>query len=103
MANPNPKPTTKPMAILIEPNGRRTELKPANPKKGFSLEELQKLVGGYIECAHFGNDGKFFVVNEEGKLMGLPYNAGATAIYAEHVPGDYIVGNALLCDRGEVK
>jgi hypothetical protein len=91
------------MATLIEPNGRRTEMKPANPKRGFELAELQKLVGGYIECAHFGNEGKFFVVNEEGKLLGLPYNEEATKIYAEHHPNDYIVGNALLCERGEVR
>ena len=36
------------------------------------LEALQKIVGGYIEIIHInGND---VVLNEEGKLIGLPYN-----------------------------
>lgn len=91
------------MAILIEPNGRRTEVHPANPRKGFSLEELYKLVGcEYIECAHFGPEGKFFVLDEEGKLNGKPVNPAATRIYAQYHP-DIIVGNALLCEKGEVK
>ena len=37
-----------------------------------SLENLQKTVGGYIECVTFSQ----FVIlcNEEGKIRGLPFN-----------------------------
>jgi len=56
----------------------------------------------WIEVAHFGDEGKFFVVDEEGKLNGKPLNVAATEIYRKHY-SDYIVGNALLCDPGEVK
>lgn len=41
-----------------------------------SLRNLQKTVGGYIETVTFFYEGKPVVVicNEEGRLLGLPYN-----------------------------
>ena len=92
------------MATLIETNGQRSERKPASGKKGFTLEELRALIGcEYIEVAHFGHDGQFFVVDEEGKLLDKPINEEATRIYRQAGYDDYIVGNALLCEKGEVK
>ena len=38
-----------------------------------SLENLQKTVGGYIETVRMFEDATF-IVNEEGKLRGFPYN-----------------------------
>lgn len=38
-----------------------------------TLEEMQEIVGGYIETFGFAQDA-CIVCNEEGKLMGLPYN-----------------------------
>lgn len=38
-----------------------------------SLEALQQAVGGYIECFTFATDAAI-ICNEEGRLMGLPYN-----------------------------
>lgn len=70
------------------------------PKNGtdFSLEELQKIVGGYIEIVNV-NEEYIMVVNEEGKLLGLPINPSATII-ARQGP---IVGDVLVCRREEVK
>ena len=38
-----------------------------------SLENLQRTVGGYIECVTFAKDA-VIICNEEGRLMGLPEN-----------------------------
>jgi hypothetical protein len=90
------------MATLIKPDGTRTKVKPANGKN-FTLGELRTLVGcQWVEVAYInGPKGSFLVVDEEGKLNGKAYNTVATGIYGH--PGDYIVGNALLCKDGEVK
>lgn len=56
------------------------------------LTLMQALVGGYIELVRLpGADG---IVNEEGKLKGLPYNPLGTAIYGN--PSDEIVGTMLV-------
>jgi len=52
-----------------------------------SLEKWQELVGGYIECVSL-TPHMAMIVNEEGKIMGLPAN------FKWH--GDVIVGNALF-------
>ena len=44
-----------------------------------TLMELQRLVKGYIEVIEKGN--KQFICNEEGKLLGLPYNIEATKFW----------------------
>lgn len=74
------------------------------PKNGadFSLEELQEFVGGYIEIIDLF-DGTLMVINEEGKLKDLPFNIPATLIYSKkYGMQDYIVGNALVCDKSQI-
>ena len=57
---------------------------------------------GFIQVIRLA-DGRSLVINEEGKLRELPLNVAATALYmvgrAWH---DDIVGNALLCEKGEL-
>lgn len=76
------------------------------PKNGtdFSLEELQEFVGGYIETITLLDD-LIMVVNEEGKLLGLPFNKAATEILWYHTNNtdDYIAGSALICESCLVK
>lgn len=64
---------------------------------GFGLKTMQDLVEGYIETAPAAPTAEglqtVLIVNEEGKLRGLPINEPATRLCA--VP-DLIVGNALL-------
>lgn len=75
------------------------------PKNGtdFSLEELQQIVGGYIEIVYLLDD-YIMVINEEGKLMNLPMNAQATHIYQNHTGCyDTIVGDVLVCKIDRVK
>jgi Domain of unknown function (DUF3846) len=59
-----------------------------------TLTQLQSYVGGYIEVVRIRGkaDG---VVNEEGKLIGLPYNSVASALYGN--PEDPIVGTMVVC------
>ena len=75
------------------------------PKNGttFELEEMQKIVCGYIEIIRL-NDGRLMIVNEEGLLQGLPVNIEATNILRrDHSTTQYIVGNAIVCDADMVE
>ncbi|MDP2950072.1 MAG: DUF3846 domain-containing protein [Chloroflexota bacterium] len=80
---------------LLKPDGTCA----VYPPKGahYTLEELQEAVGGFIEIVHLkgGRRPHIMVINEEGKVHGLPLNEHATSLY-DGSP-DYIVGNALVC------
>ena len=75
---------------------------PANGR-AFTLEEMQKFVGGLIEALPLSN-GLVVWLNEEGKLRDLPYNAPADMM-AHRLSGiaihDHIVGNVLVASRKE--
>ena len=68
-----------------------------------TLEEAQEFVGGYVEGITFPN-GDYLIINEEGKLMNLPLNPAATALWRatftkeEYSFGydDFVVGPAIL-------
>lgn len=75
----------------------------------FTLAELHAAVGGYIELVRAGTDADgitstFFVVNEEGKLMGLEVNVAASILFYESGgnPYDVLVGDVLLVSRAEM-
>ena len=89
------------MAIVIKADGTRKEVQPKNGTD-FSLEELKGFVGGFIEIVWLG-DGRIMVVNEEGKLIGLPLNEAASLIYIHSGRIDTIIGDVLVCDESEVK
>ena len=75
------------------------------PKNGstFELEEMQKIVGGYIEIIRL-NDGRLIIVNEEGLLQGLSVNIEATSILRrDHSIAQYIVGTAIVCDADMIE
>jgi len=56
-------------ALLVEP-----EKYPRPVEIGTGLDDLQKAVGGYIEVTYPFDDQVGLVMNEEGKLEGLPLN-----------------------------
>ncbi len=89
-------------AEIIETDGLRV---PAVPKNGtdFQLEELQKIVGGSIEITHIPAccGERIMVLNEEGKILGLPLNAVATRMLGNR--DDVIVGPVLVCPSEMVK
>ncbi len=84
------------MATLLKTDGTMETVLPENGKT-FTLEELQKSVGGHIELVHT-DDGKKMYINEEGKLDGLPLNRRASGLYS-HM--DTIVGDALIVEDSE--
>ena len=112
------------MATILYPDGRREEIGPENGTD-FQLAELQRIVGGYIEIVPT-TDGRVMVLNEEGKVLGLPRNEQATALVhwlsseeIERIKAmyggqvmivgdvgagtDYIAGTVLVCRSDEVR
>jgi len=85
------------MALLLNVGEEPRYVRPASGA-AFSLAELQAFVGGYIEAVYLPG-GVVMLVNEEGKLEGLPYNEPATALYGA---GDPIAGNAIVCSMAEM-
>jgi hypothetical protein len=85
-------------AEWIKTDGTVVEVKPSKGKH-FNLQELQKFVGGYIELVYLPNN-RIMVVNEEGKVDGLPVNERATNMITFD---DVIVGDVLVCDSKIIK
>ena len=75
-----------------------------------NLKEAQKFVGGYVEGITFPN-GDYLIINEEGKLMQLPLNPEATALWRatftkdKYLFGydDFVVGPAILIKKQALK
>ena len=86
------------MATIYKTNGEVIETTPKNGKD-FSLEEMQAIVGGYIEIVYLDN-GQIMVVNEEGKINGLPLNENASMLVGYT---DLIMGDVLVCDSNQIK
>ncbi len=98
----------EPEAKIIRANGQVLGVKPANGRS-FSLDEMQTIVGGYVEVIYpESRTGAIMVVNEEGKLIGLPRNLMATRIWQDQAdPGsqrmaDHVCGDVLLCHRTQI-
>lgn len=81
------------MAQLIKASG---EIVTVAPKRGevFELEELQELVGGYVEAVRT-KDGRRMALDEEGKFKDKPVNEKASEL-ADIFPWDRIVGDAVV-------
>lgn len=88
------------MAKLLKSDGTIMEVEPKNGHD-FSLEELQVMVGGIIDLIKF-RTGRWLVVNDDGRNLGLPLNAFATLLYRLN-GGDFIVGDAVLCESWQIE
>lgn len=86
------------MGQLIQPDGTTQEVQPQG--KRLTLQDLQRLVGGYIQFIPL-TDGRWLAVDEDGKPKGLPVNVRVTAMAA--LPGDFIVGTAVVLSAAERK
>ena len=75
-----------------------------------TLKAAQEFVGGYVEGIAMPN-GDYLIINEEGKLIGLPVNEQATKLWKEtfdndnYITGrdDFVVGNAILIKKQALK
>lgn len=79
--------------LLVEPGKLPEEIEIDS-----SLESMQNIVGGYIECIMPFDDYVAIVCNEEGKINGLPLNR---AVYIQTNNGkklyDIIRGTFFIC------
>ena len=74
------------------------------------LESAQSFVGGMVQGIQFPN-GDYMIMNEEGKLMGLPLNPEATTLWRatftkdKYLFGydDFVVGPAILIKKDALK
>ena len=82
------------MATIIRANGEKEKTEDT------SLENLQKIVGGWIEPISF-YDGRTMYVNEDGNIAGLPVNMAALDVY--DFPDDIpcVFGDVVVLNRGE--
>ena len=82
--------------VLLEP-GKIAEIK----EIGTSLEEMQEVVGGYIQEVYpFPDPGIVLVCNDDGKLLGMPLNRAlrhekTKAVY------DILAGPCFICGCGD--
>jgi len=118
------------MAIWYKATGEVVHgVQPANVTD-FQLQELRGFVGGTIEIVRAKAPGMILVINDEGKLLGLPRNEKATRLAQLFTPEtlrqaqaeaashgietlytdpdlleepDYIAGDALYCKDEEVR
>ena len=90
------------MAYIIKTTGEVIEAKPKNGTD-FQLDELQAIVGGYIEAVSL-HDGRLIVCDEQGKCKGKERNHTATDIFQANVPTkDFLVGDVLVCREEQIK
>ena len=71
-------------------------------KENISLREMQEVVGGYIEFLYLKNN-LVMIVNEEGKIIGLPFNANASQLLKDNNINDVIVGDVLVVNQNLIK
>ena len=92
-------------------NTKESEFKIIADKKDEpKYEEVSKFVGGMVECITFPN-GDLLLINEEGKLINLPLNPEATALWRmtftkdKYLFGhdDFVVGPAILIKAKALK
>lgn len=86
------------MVKIVKTNGQIIDLE----DKQLHLEQMQKVVGGYIEIVRLKN-GWLVVCNEEGKLLGLEENPIATLVCNVNGFNDFIVGDVIICESKYIK
>jgi hypothetical protein len=91
-------------AYTLMTNGDKILTLPTSGKT-FELSQLQQIVGGYIEIIPLRKRERLMVLNEEGKLDGLPRNDKATELWEEEYGEgtDIIVGNVLICEPSMIE
>jgi len=95
----------------MELNTKSSEFKIIEDSKDEpTLKSAQDFVGGNVEGITFPN-GDYLIVNEEGKLIGLPLNPEATLLWRltfdndNFITGrkDFVAGPAILIKQKALK
>ena len=92
---------------MTQVNTQAAEFKLITDKKDEpDYKAVSKFVGGMVEVVSMPN-GDLLLLNEEGKLMGLPLNEKASKLWKDtfdndnYITGrkDYVVGPAILVKK----
>jgi len=86
------------MAKIFRANGNREDIEYEGPKETLTLEQVQKVVDGYVEVIKVPNSHNILIVDEEGKLKNKPINVTASKLAQQE-----IVGDVVLCTYLEFK
>ena len=95
----------------MELNTKETEFKILEDSKDEpDLKAAQEFVGGLVQGIQFPN-GDYMLMNEEGKLIGLPLNPEATLLWRvtfdndNFITGrkDWVAGPAILIKKQALK
>jgi Domain of unknown function (DUF3846) len=97
-------------ATIYETTGEVHKVMPNNGTD-FTLEEMQHIVGGYIEVLELPGTNEIMILNENGKGDDLPKNETATAIFKKAYPlekypdnnDQLIVGTVIVCPSSMLK
>jgi Domain of unknown function (DUF3846) len=74
-----------------------------NEYQKISLDDMQRAVGGLIECVSLPLHNVDMYCNEEGKIHGLDRNELATKLYvANYGPRDVIMGDVLITNGADM-
>jgi len=87
-------------AIVLKPDGDVFKKYFADEKP--TLAEMQEIVAGPIEIIRM-SESELMIVNEEGLLLGLPFNEPAVNYIRNYTEDEYqIVGNVFVIDSSLV-
>ena len=95
---------------MTKVNTQAAEFKLITDKKDEpDYKAVSKFVGGMVEVVSFPN-GDLLLLNEEGKLMGLPLNPEATTLWRKHFTkethingyDDFVVGPAMVIQKSSL-
>jgi len=73
-----------------------------SPEEEYSA--ISSAVGGMVQCVPLGESDLMLWCNEEGKLIGLPYNESATNVWVKYwgqtdvMVGDCVITGCIYCD-----
>ena len=78
-------------------SGGFTEFEVIDRDESEPIAYMKSVVGGYLESIYLSSMGATMWINEEGKLLGLPFNPLGTVFWEEEFgKTDIIVGNVVL-------
>jgi len=84
------------MATIIYPDGRETELRPADGR-AFTISELSQVIGGPVHTIPTRDGRKMFFL----RSTVLPRNRKATGL--TNLTRAYIHGDAVICTNDELR
>jgi hypothetical protein len=86
------------MNRLFKTDGTVIDITPANEAEGFTLEECQEMVGGYIETLNCNLAGHLAICDEEGLMKNKIPNRQISTIV-----GYTLVGDVMIIERKNFK